>query len=459
MIDFVSLFRRILFLLLGMISFSVFGQNDPLENYLQEGLESNLALRQKNVSLEKAVYALKIANSYFLPSLSFNSGYTHGTGGRAIALPIGDLLNPVYTTLNQLTESPNFPQIENVEQTFFPSNFVDAHVRAALPLLNTDLHYQKKIQQDQVLLGEYELKALERELVKNIKNAYFNYLSALEAEKIYESALKLVQRNLEVNQSLLKNGKELPATVLRAESELENVKVQLLDAQSNVKNARRYFNFLLNKPQESFIETPLAIEAALQEVPQLLMAPAHGVALREELQMLKTGERMNNTLVRMNQHFWMPKVNAFMDLGTQAENWNWSNKSRYYLVGISLDVPIFSGFRNQYQVRQASLAVKESQLKLQETTQQLKMAAEVSRNNLETAWQNYLAGAQRLKASESYFKLIEKGYAQGAHSLIEFIDARNQLTTAQLQQTIQTYRVLSMLAQYEREISSYPINR
>lgn len=443
--------------LFGTFSVSVFAQA-PLDKYIQQGLENNLALRQKNVSLEKAVLALKVANSYFLPSVNFNGGFTTGDGGRSIALPVGDLLNPVYSTLNQLTESQNFPQIENVDQNFFPKNFVDAHIRTAIPLLNSDLHYNKKVQQDQVLLQEFEVKALERELVKNVQVAYFNYLSAQETVNIYTSALELVQRNLEVNESLLKNGKGLPASVLRAESELENVKAQLSDAKNSLENAARYFNFLLNRPQESSIEATDNLETALAEVPQLLLEPSSGFEGREELQMAKTGERIHQTLHLMSQRQWVPKVNAFLDLGAQSENWNWNDNSRYYLLGISLDVPLFNGFRNNYQTRMAHLGLKESNLKWEESSKQLQLSAEVSKNNLGTAWHNYQALGQRLQSAKSYFRLIEKGYSEGSNSLIEFIDARNQLTTAQIQQTIQTYRVLSAMAQYERETTAYPIN-
>lgn len=444
-------------LVFGMLSLGALAQ-DPLDSYLREGLESNLALQQKNISLEQAAYALKIANSYFMPSLNFSSDYTNGSGGRAFDLPVGDLLNPAYSSLNQLTDSRNFPQIENVSQNFFPRHMVDAHVRAAMPLYNSDLHHNSKLQQDQVLLQEFEVKTLEKELVKNIKQAYYNYLSALEAVKIYQSSLELVERNLRVNQSLLKNGKGLSASVLRSESELENVRVGLAEAKASVQNARYYFNFLLNKAQDSPIESSGKLEDALQEIPQHLALPAAEVRHREELQMLQTGERMNQTLLRRQQLHWVPRVNAFIDLGAQAENWDWERDSRYYLMGVSLEVPLFNGFRSAYKSRQAKLGLKSAQLSTAETGRQLQMAAAISYNQLNTAWQNYQANEKRLQASQSYFKLIEKGYSQGSYSLIEFIDARNQLTTAQLQRSIQVFKVLSALAQYERETTSYVIN-
>ena len=97
--------------------FTVVLQAQPvLENYVQEGLKSNLVLQQKNLSLQQAQQSLQIARSYFLPSVTLLTDYTSGEGGRSISIPIGDLLNPVYTSLNQMTQSDAFPQVENVKQ-------------------------------------------------------------------------------------------------------------------------------------------------------------------------------------------------------------------------------------------------------------------------------------------------------------------------------------------------------
>ena len=101
-------FLKGILLRLGMSSL-VQGQPTILESYVAEGLENNLALQRKQLGYEKSLAALKEAKGLFMPAVSFNATYTLAYGGRAIQFPIGDLLNPVYSTLNQLTESQNFP--------------------------------------------------------------------------------------------------------------------------------------------------------------------------------------------------------------------------------------------------------------------------------------------------------------------------------------------------------------
>src|SRR5690606_10949430 len=121
-----------------------------------------------------------------------------------------------------------------------------------------------------------------------------------------------------------------------------------------------------------------------------------------------------------------------IDLGAQASDWQFNNNSRYYLVGVQLSVPIFQGFRNNLLIRQTKLDVAKSALDVKNTTAQLQVAADVAQHNLETAKQNYTAAEEQLTAARSYYHLIDRGYKEGVNSLIEFIDARNQLTSSEL---------------------------
>jgi outer membrane protein TolC len=136
-----------------------------------------------------------------------------------------------------------------------------------------------------------------------------------------------------------------------------------------------------------------------------------------------------------------------------------SSKSKYYFVGVQLDIPIFNGFRNSYSISRSKLDVKYSDLNTRNVSQQLELSAETAKNNLNSSQQEYQASKKQNQAAKSYFKLIEKGYQEGTNNLIEFLDARNQLTASELQLTINTYKVLQSIASLERETASYAINQ
>ena len=440
--------------LIGVTGSTLYAQS-PVDNYIKEGLKNNLVLKQKNIAIDRALSALRESKALFMPSVNFSSTYQSGEGGRYFDFPVGDFITPVYQTLNQLTGTNNFPQLQKIKSNLNPNNYYDAHIRTSLPIVNPDIYYNYKIQQQQVTLSEKQVALYQRELVKDIKAAYYNYLMAKSGAEVYESALKLVEKNLKVNQSLFNNGSGLIANVNRAKAEIEEINSQLLNAQNQQKNAQYYFNFLLNKGLEDEIILPEQLDDELQNS----LALSSEAKTREELDLLNLEINVNETVLKMNQKYWIPKISAFIDLGSQASDWAFDSQSRYYFAGIQMDFPIFNGFKNSTKIQQKKLDLENLNINKDNITKQLQMSAKIARNDQETASKKFTAAAARIKAAESYYKVIERGYNEGVNSLIEYIDARNQLTASQLQHTIAKYQLLIAGATLERETASYIIKK
>ena len=430
---------------------------ESLKAYIDTALQSNLLLQQRHVSFEKAVTALKSAKSLYLPSVNLEAGYQTADGGRNIPLPIGDLLNPVYTTLNQLTQSNQFPTIENETINFLPRNYYDAHIRTTLPLINTDIGHNKRIHEYQVRLSELEIDTYKRELVKEIKVAYFGYLSAEQSVAVYRSALALAEEGKRVNERLVEHGKGLPAYVLRSEGEVAAAEAALTGAEQQVKNARYYFNSLLNRDATADIDTVFDPGNALLGVAGLLGGEAQPTAAREELQALATAVNIRETAVKMDKQYAIPTLNAFLDLGSQSEGFRFNDQTRYYMAGLQLTFPLFNGNRNRYKAQQSQLDLRNTQLQLAEANRQLQLSHSVALSSLRSAWQHYEAAKRQLAAAQAYQRLIGKGYQAGTNSYIETVDARDQYTSARLALSVSTYRVLSAAATVEREQASYPL--
>lgn len=443
--------KKSLLILLGYLAFypSTSYSQSILDGYLEEGIKNNLVLKEKNLDLERSLLDLKDAKSYFLPSLDFNGNYTLASGGRTIDIPIGNLLNPVYTTLNQLTGSSAFPQLENVSEQFLPDNFYDARFRVSMPLYNRDLMAQKQIRANQTLLSEYELAIYRANLIQDIKTAYYNYCMASTAVEVIESSKSLVEQNLKVNLSLQANGKALPAAVLRAESEVESIEAMLIEAKNQQKNAANYFNFLLNRPMNTEIN-----KEDLSQSPLELMSESGEFSIqgRPESLRVQTATLIQQTALKANQNFWLPKLNTFADLGSQAFDWRFDSQSRYLIWGLNLSVPIFQGNRNRKQIQRAQLGIQSLQNQQQLLDQKLEMDFQLAKNELISQKAALESATKKLSSATAYFRLVERGYREGVNSLIEFIDARNQLTAASLQKNLSTYKLLKANAQLERQL-------
>lgn len=422
-----------------------------LNQYIQTGLENNLVLKEKNIELEQSILALKNAKSFFLPALDFGASYTLASGGRTIDFPIGDLLNPVYSTLNQLTGTNAFPQLENVSEQLLPDNFYDARFRASMPILNTDLKFQKQIREKQVLLSEFELKLYEANLIQDIKIAYYNFCTAYTAIEVIQSSRGLVEQNLKDNQSLLANGKGLPSAVLRAESEVENINALLIEAESRKRNAAHYVNFLLNRPADA--EVIFEKQEANPSELSVLMGE-DDLSSRPELLQIQTAENIQETVLKAGKSYWIPKVNTYADLGSQSFDWAFDQQSRYALWGFNLNVPIFRGGRNRNQILQSELSLKSVQNQKDLLNEKMALDLQLTKNEILTNQAALRSAEKKLESSAAYFRLVDRGFREGANSLIEFIDARNQLTQASLQKTINSYNLLKTMAQLERQLIS-----
>jgi outer membrane protein TolC len=442
-------------LLFSIVGVQVYAQ-PVLDGYVQEAFKNNIVLQQKNISLDKALYALKTAQGLYLPTVAFQSSYQTGEGGRSIDIPVGDLMNPVYATLNRLTASNKFPQINNTETYFLAHQFFDSKITASVPVYNQDLSFNKDIQQQQYKLQKTDIDTYKRELVKNIKIAYFNYLLANRSIEIYQSALSLANEAKRTNEKLLANGKGLPAYVLRSESDVQHITAQLHETEQQAGNARMYFNFLLNADVRRSIDTSFNAASLFNHI-QESNNDSVSVIQREELKLLQQSIELNKTVLKMNERFWYPKLNAFLNTGSQAQDFKFNTNSLYYMAGLQLDVPIFSGKRNTYKIKQAQLDMQYSGASLNQTRQQLNLAANVAKNNLSSYLTNYYSSQKQLEAAAAYRRLMDKGYREGVNSFIETVDARNQFTSAELLVAISQFKVFIAVADLERETASYNI--
>jgi outer membrane protein TolC len=420
-----------------------------LDNYIQIGLKSNEVIKQHNFDINKSVYALKEARSLFYPTVSLNANYTVADGGRTIDIPIGDMLNPVYNTLNQITNSNAFPALQNQSVLINPDNFYDAKIHTTMPLLNFEIIYNKRIKSQQSSLQKIELEIYQRELVKEIKIAYYKYLQSIEGVNIYQDALKLVKENQRVNQSLFKNDKINRTAVLRSDNEVIRIEANLETAKQTSNNARSYFNFLINQKLDSEIE----IDPADESLPNVMVS--ENTLNREEISKLNQVSEINENVNKLTQSYWYPKLSGFADVGFQDFDFEVNKDSRYYFAGLGLEWNIFSGNKNKYKIKQVELESKKISSQTDNVKQQLLLQFQVSQNNLKSALEQFHADKNQKQSAQKYNEDITKLYKEGQAIYIELLDAQNQWVNAQLNTNISLYNSWIAFAELERANATF----
>ena len=436
--------------------FRISAQSEILNNYVQEGLKNSQTLKQQSFQLQKAVVALSEAKTLFKPNVNFNTTLSTAQGGRKIEIPIGDLVNPVYTTLNKLTQTNSFPQIQNSSEQLVPKDFYDVRIRTTMSLINAELKYNQAIKSEQISLQQSEIQVYKRELVKNIKTAYINYLKASEAIKIYENTVTLLREAERVNESLIKNGSANPTVLVRTRNEIAKINGDFEAARGTQKNAAAYFNFLLNKDYSEKIEIDTLGRISFN----IILADGH----REELDKIQKGIDINRQILGLNQSYKKFKIGASLDLGSQGRfaqiasaDKNFFAPNAFVLLGVSFDLPIYTFGRNQLKIKQSELEISSLYAQMQQVKNQLELQVEIAKNSLNASREIYESKASQVSTAERYYRDMMRRYKEGNLNFIELLDAQTQVTTAQLQQSISLYDVWTKWVELERAKASFEL--
>src|ERR1044072_4129566 len=392
----------LIMLIISIAASPAVAQNGSLEGYIQAAFKNNQALQQRNFQLEKSIYALEEDRGMFLPQVSLLGSYTKSSGGRTIDVPIGDLMNPVYATLNELTGSQKFQSVSNQSIQLSPDNFYDAKVRTSLPLINTEIWYAKQIRQEDITRQQAAVNAYKRQLVKDIKSAYYRYFQAARSVDIYQNALELVQENG------VRNSTPFP----RQKTEQQRTLAAITAAKNNQQNARSYFNFLLNRQLTDSIATDSGALAVTESTGTTVVALNPDISQREELLQLDKTKRIALLQQKQQKDGIVPKVNTFLDLGSQAYNWNFNHNSRYYLWGVNLQWDLFTGGQRRAKAKQAASDAYTAQAMYDETAQNMRLELTTAGNNLQTARSNYQSAQTQLQLSEKYYTDQVKVYKE-----------------------------------------------
>jgi outer membrane protein TolC len=434
----------LLFLMTGLFTSA---QNPVLEAYIREGLQSNQALRQKQLDYSMSLAALKGARGLFFPDVSLNARYTVARGGRIIEFPVGDLLNPVYSTLNILTGSELFPQVENQEFPFYRPTEQETKLSLVQPIFSSELLYNYRIQKQYSEIARVDVDQYERELIREISTAYYEYQKATNLLWLADTSYALVKENLRVSQRLFENDKVTIDAVYRSEAEMSQVEVQQAQARNMEEATRAYFNFLLNRsltePIELFSTDPQPLEVSLDD------ATLTAMQNRDELEQIRQYQMLNQHVADLYRGKNIPGLYGVVDYGIQGEEYSFTQDDDFMMASLVMQWTLFKGSVNRQKVKESEIEAEKLETLYEEAIQ--KISLEVINNfyAVNAAYEAVQSAYSQSRSSNRAYELISRKYSEGQSPLLELIDARTNLTRAVANYIIAQSEYFSQMADFE----------
>ncbi|HMN45178.1 MAG TPA: TolC family protein [Povalibacter sp.] len=443
---------------LAALSQPVADFDTTVENYVAEGLRTNLGLQTEGLEVEKATQALAEARARFFPELSMQARYTRAEGGRVIEFPIGDALNPVYATLNDMLAAQGqpapFPQLANVEIPFLREKEQDTRLLLRQPLYAPTLSAAVRAQSALLGASNYRRMAIARTLRRDITGAYIDWLKARSSTEIVAASEELLRENVRVNQSLFDNGKVTEDQVLRAKAELLEVEQQKREVANLTTQAQSWFNFLLNRDLLTSIDATAAPNTLAQQPSALERLWSDALQRRPEVAQVERLKQASTEQVTLARKQKWPMLAFAVDAGSQGEEYRFGEGYNFGTASLMFTWKLFDGGGDNARVAQARATERQLVLRQEEVAQQIRLEVQQAFNRLTTARDSLATAQARAEAASAAFRIASRKRDEGVINQVEFIDARSTLTSAELNLNLTRFNVLARRADLEYATSS-----
>lgn len=428
------------FIIVLLYSNEVYAQSTSLDQYIKQALQSNGLIQEQTALIEEKKIGLQLANKQFSPEVNFGTRYTLAVGGRNIAFPIGDLLNPVNNALNDLTKSNQFPTYENQKIQFLPSNFYDFYARITQPILQPEIKTGQSIKKEQIALQELQRDVVIRDVIRDVKKAYYHYLQSRQGLDILAQGQLILDESDRVTQSLIRNDLALPSTALRIQAERAKIKTQMVAAMNQSKDAAALLNYLVGRP---YTDSVHAIKEA--HLPDLALYSQE--IKKEELNTLDKSLEIQQLLIELEKKSRAPKLGAQVDLGSQNFNFKWGG---YALGGVQLEIPLWNNKKSIIRRDEIKASMNVVAAKKDWASKGFQLQMEQAKRQVISSIDQYHSHTPILDMSRRYYTEILRKFKEGLSNPSELIDAQTQITLAQLQQNIAFYQSWVNAADLER---------
>ena len=291
-------------------------------------------------------------------------------------------------------------------------------------------------------------------------NAYGNVLITEKSIEILEKNRDVLKKNLNETQKIYDNGL----------TELENVEqlqITLGNVENNLSNALRMKDIsykMLNIALGNTIERKLVLTDSLDNLvvsntDLSLLTKVFNVENHIDFRMAENDRESKRLLMKLEQSKALPSLAAFVNYGANANSndFNFFSSTQkwfdYSLLGVSLNVPIFSSFGRQSKTARAKIELENSEIRKEEVKQKLNLQAETAKSEYQLSIEKYETAKKNLALAERIEKKQQVKFFEGLSSSFDLLQAQNQLYSQQNNYMQSMLNVIAQKAQLENALN------
>jgi outer membrane protein TolC len=417
-------------LILLIIPFGALAQKRPLslDEAIAVGLEASPGLHASRMKVESSSAKTSEAVAGRLPALKFGGGYTRLSEVPPFEVSLPIFPNPIVVSQNYFN---NWNLRLSVQQPLFTGFRLEAGTESARWLEKS---------------AGLDLEKDRSEFIFAVKNAYWGLARAREFEAVIEENIRQVGEHLKDVRAFFDQGLLTKNEVLRAELQLSNTEIMLIDARNAVENARASLNTLIGLPLETDVELTTSAESLASQGPSEENAGENAASARSlidtalsqrpELKSVEFQIKASEVGVKAARSGWYPQVFLSGDYYYLRPNPRlMPAEDRFYGtwdvgIAMSLDLWNWGQTKSQTQQAKAQLAQARDARKLLEDQAVLEVTQ--SRLALSQAREKIRLAGQAVGQADENIMIVRDKFKHGVALNTEVLDAEVFLLQAKM---------------------------
>jgi outer membrane protein TolC len=270
------------------------------------------------------------------------------------------------------------------------------------------------------------------DLIYKVAEAFYDLQSSAENIRTTKADYKNLQDVLAIAKAQFENGTLKRIDYESLQINVANKQSQLSQYQTQYDEHLYYFKYLLGVPADA----ALNINDSITLLPGLVINAENSFLQRDDIHLTKQMIQSKEVEMKSIKAEGLPQLSTYFRYNYQSQ---FSNASKildgYYgsnssTVGLSVSISIFDGNSRKNRVNVARTQLQ--QLKWQSDYQQQQAQTELlsAAKTLNTSREQFNINAQNLVLAEKVFNSRRALYTEGVTTLVELLDAENELTQA-----------------------------
>ncbi|MEO6228779.1 MAG: TolC family protein [Ferruginibacter sp.] len=270
----------------------------------------------------------------------------------------------------------------------------------------------------------------------NIYKVYYQLVVSKTQIELLDANLARLQKLDHDTREIYKNGFAEKLDVDKLSVQIANLQTEKLRALSSIQNGYTGLKVLMGMPQkDSLMLTDSLSDEQIKE--GILESADYKYTDRKDYQALLLNSKLNQYNIKRYQLSRIPTLSFNANYSKQAQRTNfdffksggsWFTTS---YIGLSLNIPIFNGFRINSQISQARLQLQQTQNQIEGLETSIDNDVSVAKNNFATATATMDYQKKNMELAELVYEQTKKKYEVGTGSSTEINTAQVDLKTAQ----------------------------